>query len=473
MNMLRRFGVNYAIFSMASDIALTCLALILATRLVNYVPPQLTNLRGEVFVSSYHILVVSTLWSLTFLVLSVYDPKRIYKAIDESQIVIMAAIAAALLFAGLLYLTNRDFSRWVFVIFVSLNLFFLLGWRIIARVIFRIGRMPATERRVLIIGTGEVGQRVGLMIREYESMGLNLSGYLDEHAARDDEQEGIMLHVLGCVEDVREVVKAGDINDVVIALPQRDYAQINELVLALHDLPVQVRVVPDYYSLALYRASVEDFGGLPMINLRDPALNDVQRLIKRLFDLVIASILFVAALVPMAVITLLIKLDSEGTVLFRQQRVGENGRLFAMYKFRSMVAGADEMIDKVMEVTEDGRVLFKKADDPRVTRVGRLLRHTSLDELPQIFNVLKGEMSLVGPRPELPWLVGQYEPWQHKRLAVPQGMTGWWQINGRAEKPLHLHTEDDLYYVQNYSLWMDIYILLKTPWVVLRGKGAY
>jgi exopolysaccharide biosynthesis polyprenyl glycosylphosphotransferase len=458
---------------MALDIALTCLALILATRLVNFVPQSLTNLRGEVFISFYHILVVSVMWGLTFLVLSVYDPKRIYKAMDEFQIVTVATIASALLFAGLLYLTKRDFSRWVFIIFVSLNLVFLLGWRIIARMVFRVGRMPAAERRVLIIGTGEVGQRVGMMIREYESMGLNLSGYLDENPGNEEGQEGIMLHVLGCVEDVREVVKADDINDVVIALPQRDYAQVNELVLALHDLPVQVRVVPDYYSLALYRASVEDFGGLPMINLRDPALNDVQRLVKRLFDLTIAGILLVAAFIPMIIITILIKLDTEGPVLFRQQRVGENGRLFAMYKFRSMIAGADEMIDKVMEVTEDGRVLFKKANDPRVTRVGRLLRHTSLDELPQIFNVLKGEMSLVGPRPELPWLVGQYEPWQHKRLAVPQGMTGWWQINGRAEKPLHLHTEDDLYYVQNYSLWMDIYILLKTPWVVVRGKGAY
>jgi exopolysaccharide biosynthesis polyprenyl glycosylphosphotransferase len=361
----------------------------------------------------------------------------------------------------------------VFFLFVSLDLSFLVGWRVVARVIFRVGRMPAAERRVLIIGTGEVGQRVGMMIREYESMGLNLSGYLDGNKVHNNEEEGVMLHILGSVEDVREVVKAGDINDVVIALPQREYAQINELVLALHDLPVQVRVVPDYYSLALYRASVEDFGGLPMINLRDPALNDVQRLVKRLFDLAIASALFLVALLPMAFITVLIKLDSEGPILFRQQRVGENGRLFGMYKFRSMITGAEEMIDTVIERTEDGRVLFKKANDPRVTRVGRLLRHTSFDELPQIFNVLKGEMSLVGPRPELPWLVGQYEPWQHKRLAVPQGMTGWWQINGRADKPLHLHTEDDLYYVQNYSLWMDIYILLKTPWVVVRGKGAY
>jgi lipopolysaccharide/colanic/teichoic acid biosynthesis glycosyltransferase len=154
-------------------------------------------------------------------------------------------------------------------------------------------------------------------------------------------------------------------------------------------------------------------------------------------------------------------------------RVGENGRLFAMYKFRSMVDGAERMQETVNEENGNGDLIHKKPDDPRVTRVGRFLRRTSLDELPQLFNVLKGEMSLVGPRPELPWLLEQYEPWQHKRFAVPQGMTGWWQVNGRSDKPMHLHTDDDIYYVQNYSLWIDIYILLKTPWVVIRGKGAY
>lgn len=304
-------------------------------------------------------------------------------------------------------------------------------------------------------------------------MGLNLTGFLGDAPENGSNPDEFVIHVLGRVEDVREVVKEQSIHDVVIALPQREYAQINELVLALHDLPVQVRVVPDYFSLALYRATVEDFGGLPMINLRDPALNEVQRLVKRIFDLVIAGTLIAILALPMALITLLIKLDSPGTTFFRQQRVGENGRLFSMYKFRSMIPDADKLIDEMTEISEDGHLLFKKENDPRVTRVGRFLRHTSMDELPQLFNVIKGDMSLVGPRPELPWLVGQYEPWQHKRLAVPQGMTGWWQINGRADKPLHLHTEEDLYYVQNYSLWMDIYILFKTPWVVVRGKGAY
>ena len=471
--MLRRFGVNYAIFSIVIDIVFTLVALGLAIYLVRYVPASLTNLRGPAYIAPYTFFAVPLIWGVTFLVLSVYDPKRIYKAIDELQIVAVATLSSALIFAGLLYLAQRDFSRWVFVLFLGLDLVFLLSWRVMARVLFRIGRMPAAERRVLIVGAGEVGQRVGQMIHEYRSMGLNLSGYLDEPPINAEENDEFVMRVLGPLEDVREVVQTSHIDDVVIALPQRDYAQINALVLALHDLPVHVRVVPDYFSLALYRASVDDFGGLPMINLRDPALNDVQRLVKRLFDLVLSTILLTIVLLPMGIIILLIRLDSKGPIIFRQQRVGENGRLFSMYKFRSMIVGAEKMQDTMNEVTEDGKVLFKKVDDPRVTRVGRFLRHTSLDELPQLFNVWKGDMSLVGPRPELPWLVGQYEPWQHKRLAVPQGMTGWWQINGRADKPLHLHTEDDLYYVQNYSLWMDIYILLKTPWVVVRGKGAY
>ena len=144
-----------------------------------------------------------------------------------------------------------------------------------------------------------------------------------------------------------------------------------------------------------------------------------------------------------------------------------------MFKFRSMVKNADQLLKDITMRDLDGNPIHKIPDDPRVTHIGKFIRRTSLDELPQLFNVLKGEMSLIGPRPELPTLVKHYEPWQRKRFAVPQGITGWWQVNGRSDKPMHLHTEDDLYYVQNYSLRLDLTILLKTVWVVLRGKGAY
>jgi lipopolysaccharide/colanic/teichoic acid biosynthesis glycosyltransferase len=175
----------------------------------------------------------------------------------------------------------------------------------------------------------------------------------------------------------------------------------------------------------------------------------------------------------MGMIALAIKLDTPGPAIFIQHRVGENGRLFWMYKFRSMVKDADQRLAEVIRHDVDGNLIHKTPNDPRVTRVGRFLRRTSFDELPNLFNVIRGEMSLVGPRPELPILVEQYEPWQCKRFAVPQGITGWWQVNGRSDKPMHLHTEDDIYYVQHYSLILDIKILLKTIWVALRGKGAY
>jgi lipopolysaccharide/colanic/teichoic acid biosynthesis glycosyltransferase len=144
-----------------------------------------------------------------------------------------------------------------------------------------------------------------------------------------------------------------------------------------------------------------------------------------------------------------------------------------MFKFRSMVVNADKVQAQMNHKDVAGRLIHKQADDPRITAFGRFLRRTSIDELPQLFNVLRGEMSLVGPRPELPWLVEHYEPWQRRRFAVPQGMTGWWQVNGRSNKPLHLNTDQDLYYIRNYSWWLDIQILWRTIGVVLRGRGAY
>jgi lipopolysaccharide/colanic/teichoic acid biosynthesis glycosyltransferase len=156
-----------------------------------------------------------------------------------------------------------------------------------------------------------------------------------------------------------------------------------------------------------------------------------------------------------------------------QERIGENGKRFKMIKFRSMYQDADKRWAEVARRDAEGNLIHKCAKDPRITRTGQRLRRTSLDELPQLFNVLRGEMSLVGPRPEMPYIAAEYKSWQWQRFRVPPGMTGWWQVNGRSDKPMHLHTEDDLYYVQNYSFWLDLHILFKTVVVVFRGQGAY
>lgn len=469
--MLRRYTVNYAIFSIIIDMGLTLAALSLAKAIRPYLPTTFPFLVPvpKIDVPLILFVIVPIIWGGTFLITSVYDPRRIYKATDEFQAVTLAVGVATLIFAGVLYLGFRDFSRWLLVTFVLIDLILLLSWRVIMRLSFKIGRLPLHPRRVLVVGAGKTGQHLAQMINEYRWTGLDLVGFLDDDSEKHEQQAPL----LGRLADVRRVVQQQQIDDVVITLPRYAYGRVNQLALDLHDLPVQVRVVPDYFSLALYRASVDDFGGVPMINLRDPALNEVQRFVKRAFDLIIAGISISLLLPLLAVIALLIKLDSPGPIFYRHKRVGENGRIFHMYKFRTMIPEADQLLAQMTEINSQGQLFFKRPDDPRVTRVGHFLRRASLDELPQLFNVLRGDMSLVGPRPELPWLVERYEPWQRKRFAVPQGMTGWWQVNGRSDKPMHLHTDDDLYYVQNYSLWMDIFILLKTPWVVLRGKGAF
>lgn len=175
----------------------------------------------------------------------------------------------------------------------------------------------------------------------------------------------------------------------------------------------------------------------------------------------------------MALSVLMVYLENGSPVIFRQKRVGKNGHLFEIIKIRTMVRNAEQLQGQATKRDLNGNLIHKTKDDPRVTRVGRLLRRFSLDELPQLFNVLSGTMSLVGPRPEIPYLTENYEPWQRKRFDVLPGMTGWWQINGRSDKPMHLHVEDDLYYIQNYSIWLDLQIIVRTIWVVLIGRGSY
>ncbi len=208
-------------------------------------------------------------------------------------------------------------------------------------------------------------------------------------------------------------------------------------------------------------------------SLTASALKREQLWAKRLLDVSLASIALFLVLPILALVAIAIRLDSEGPIFFRQKRVGMNGKLFTIYKFRSMVVNAEALQAQVNQTDAKGRIIHKCKDDPRVTRVGRIIRKLSLDELPQLFNVLKGDMSLVGPRPELPWLVQEYASWQRRRFMVPQGITGWWQIQERSDAPLHLNTHQDIYYIEHYSLWLDVKIILLTIPALLKQKGAF
>jgi lipopolysaccharide/colanic/teichoic acid biosynthesis glycosyltransferase len=194
---------------------------------------------------------------------------------------------------------------------------------------------------------------------------------------------------------------------------------------------------------------------------------------KRAFDLLFGFLVLIFAFPIMALSVLMVYFEDGFPVIFRQTRVGKDGHLFTMFKIRTMVKDAEQLQSRIGMFDLNGNLIHKAKDDPRVTRVGRFLRRFSLDELPQLFNVLAGTMSLVGPRPEIPYLTEKYEPWQWKRFEALPGITGWWQVNSRSGKPMHLNIEDDLYYIQNYSIWLDLQIILRTIWVVLIGKGAF
>lgn len=418
------------------------------------------------------LLIVGILYPIIFILFSVYDPNRTYRAVDEYQLIVIVSMVAALALAGLVYFTFRDVSRLNLIYFYLVHLIFVVSWRAVIRVIRRAQNVKGRDlRNVLLIGGGEITYKALEKLDELAWAGVHLVGYLTDGDPIPYNDGSCPK--LGNLADVEKVVLERDVQDVLIALPAESYQTVNELIVRLIDKPSNVWIIPDYFSLLIYGGHVEDLGDVPMISIKAPKLSGYQRVIKRAFDLVIGSIIQLLILPLMIVIAIAIRLDSPGPIIFRQQRVGENGRLFWMYKFRSMYLNAEARLHEMMRADQDGNMIHKRRDDPRVTQIGRLLRKFSLDELPQFINVLKGDMSLVGPRPELPILVDKYEPWQRVRFAVPQGITGWWQVNGRSDKPMHLNTEDDLYYVRNYSLLLDLHIILKTALVVIRSEGAY
>lgn len=468
--MFRRFSTNVAVFSIFLDGLLVALSLHLSIILREWANPlpYVQDLpRQEIPLVLY--IFFPLLWMLVLLVFNIYDGRKNIRVVDEFGSLTVACGMASVASAGILYFTFRDISRFQFGLFALLAFLILLSWRGIFRLtVYRKYARRVELRKVLILGAGSAGKRIGEQIHRESMYGLSVVGYLDDATDKLGKNG-----VLGDLSKVRALVRSQAVDDVVVALPMSAHQRLTQIIAELHDLPVRVWVIPDYFSLTLHKAGVFDFAGIPMLDLRAPALDEYQRMVKRAFDLVVCVMALPFVLPVMGIIALLIKLDSPGSVIFRQQRVGENGKLFTMLKFRTMVSNAEALRKQVERKDENGNRVLKQPHDPRVTRIGKFLRQTSLDELPQIFNVLDNSMSLVGPRPEMPDFVDEYQPWQRKRFAVPQGITGWWQVNGRSDRPMHLNTEDDLYYVQHYSIWLDLQILARTVWAVLRRKGAY
>lgn len=468
---MRRQTLNHFAFSTAADLLLTLIAYELAMQ-ARYWLPFGVKLSQEQLMQPWGVyLLILAIWGIVFVVMRVQDTRLQAKPTREIQVLTWAILVACILLAGVLYISYRDVPRRLFLYFFLADWGLLALFRLALRAALRFASVPFNApRRVLVVGTGQLAQQVMQGVRRQQGAGLELVGCITEEPTR----QAAGSPVLGTLVNVPALVKQHRVDEVIFALPLRSRGVIESLVEALQSWPVQIRVVPDYLDLMIGRATVQDFNGLPMVGLQDvPTITSFDRIVKRIFDVVIGFVMTLVLAPLMALIALAIKWDSHGPVLFVQERIGENGRTFKMYKFRSMVVDADRMAGLVVRQNATGEIIHKSPNDPRVTRAGRFLRRSSLDELPQLFNVLRGEMSLVGPRPELPWLVDNYEQWQWRRFTVPPGMTGWWQINGRSERLMHLHTEDDLYYIQNYSPWLDVQIMWRTIAVVLRGSGAF
>jgi exopolysaccharide biosynthesis polyprenyl glycosylphosphotransferase len=326
--------------------------------------------------------------------------------------------------------------------------------------------------RTLLVGAGETGRAVMRNVVAQPNLGYHLVGFLDDNPAKRAKVIG-RFDPLGTSDDLVKVLAEQAVDMVIIALPWRSRDKIMRLVDQCETVGTSVRIVPDLFQMSLNRVDVDSLGGIPLIAVREPVIRGWPLRIKRAMDVAVAGLILVT-LAPLAsLIALAIKIDSPGPVHFRQTRVGRFGRRFTCYKFRSMHEGADAQQRALSHRNEATGPIFKIRDDPRLTRVGRVLRRLSFDELPQLWNVLFGDMSLVGPRPPMPDEVARYEDWHRRRLEVAPGLTGLWQVSGRSELTFDEMVMLDLYYAENWSLGLDLAIMLRTVPTVLRGTGAY
>jgi exopolysaccharide biosynthesis polyprenyl glycosylphosphotransferase len=328
------------------------------------------------------------------------------------------------------------------------------------------------RERVLVVGGTGLGRQVMEGIVAQPFLGYALYGFLEDRAPTPGDRPPLHFHHLGRINDLEEHL-GSHVDLVIIALPFWEHHRLPEIVETCRTAGAEFRVAPDLYELSFDRVDVGDLSGIPLIGLKAPSLQGWNLLIKRAVDLVLVLLALPVVLPLGLLIALAIRYDSPGPAIFRQRRVGRNERTFVCYKFRTMVADAEARKAELLEHNEADGPLFKMRDDPRMTRVGRVLRRYSLDELPQLWNIVRGEMSIIGPRPPTPQEVAQYEEWHRRRLEAAPGLTGLWQVLGRSDTSFDEMVRLDIYYVEHWSPAMDVRILLQTIPAVLSGRGAY
>ena len=365
------------------------------------------------------------------------------------------------------------FSRLLIVQALVLVVVLLGALRLVVHVVRGyLRRRGIGVERVLIVGAGSVGLSVMRTLVARPDLGYKVVGFVDDDPQRGGNNLG-RLKALGGVDNLPRLVDEYQIDLVIITLPWHVQRKITQVVRACERQHVKVRTVPDLFELSLSQVQVEMLGGIPLLGLNgEPRLNPSDQVAKRVFDIFFTLLALPFAVLVTLLVALAIRLDTPGPIFYTQERVGLNGKPFKVYKFRSMVVDADKVWEELVRKYGQDPRHPKLANDPRVTRVGRWIRRFSVDELPQLWNILRGEMSWVGPRPAVPQEVALYEPWHKQRLRVRPGLTGLWQVSGRSEVPFEEMCLLDIYYIENWSLALDLQIMLRTVPHVLLAHGA-
>lgn len=465
---------RYRIFLMTLDVVVSVLVLMSVVALRPYLPGETVD-PTSVMPNEVIYLMQALLWHMVFALTGVYSSERVIRFSSQLSRFSWAYILAVIVFAGLLFFSFREISRLLVIYFAASNYVVLVAIRFFLNEYLEWKRKGGGAVPTVILGSYDNAIRVARRILADHSTVLRLVGFCDT-----EEPQGVALPgpFLGIIKNLGEIVRDHKVEMVIIARTDVLSTAVSPLPLQsimfqLERLPVNVYLAPDVFSLALVESDVQRFGDLVLIGLREPVIRTHRRVLKRILDLVLCTLTLVFTWPVFIILWIMIKRDSPGPGIISVPRVGQNGKIFRMYKFRSMVMGAEHLQDKVITTDEYGEKIYKAKYDPRVTKVGKWLRSTSLDELPQLYNVFRGEMSCVGPRPEQPFITDHYDHWQWQRVAVPPGVTGWWQVSGRADLPMHLNTEYDVYYVKNYSVFLDLKILFKTIIAIVKAKGAY
>ncbi len=458
----------YKILLIAGDSIITMLILVALVNSRGYlfggpIPEDLYNSNWLMYLAN------AMLWHILFTLTGVYDYSRLLSFNQFIGRYNSTYLLSIFVFAGFVFFMMPEVSRSLVISFLVFNYLALLAFRLIVIKILRYRSRRGNRNRVLILGISDLAVNIANTIVNDENVVLQLAGFVDNSAP----EVHVPAPYLGSIKELESIVRSNNIQVVIIAWSDLRICDIKPLVQTLDPLPVSIFIAPNVLELSMIDYEVQCIGDLFLIGLREPVIRGPKRVSKRVLDFVLSLVALFLLWPFFIVIAIAIKLDSRGPVFYLSKRVGENGDLFRMIKFRSMIENAEELQDQYLTFDDNGNPIYKTKTDPRITGVGKFLRRTSLDELPQIFNVLKGEMSWVGPRPELPHIAANYKSWQWQRVSVPPGITGWWQVSGRSDLPLHLNTQFDLYYIRNYSIFFDLRIILMTVREVLSGRGAY